>query len=156
MAVAVPWAYVHDHRCRIDRQDGIPGCLAILAIRSVLDSLPTMVGAPAAAKEPLAGANRIHREGVRLMTNPAPNRERPWRVLILDKSDPADPKWILATVVRPDDVWPVKAGANAVDDVTAAWDAFNNGLPKPTFIAMPAVQCWRIDDRTTTRDVSGT
>jgi hypothetical protein len=111
---------------------------------------------PAAAKEPLAGANRIHREGVRLMTNPAPNRERPWRVLILDKSDPADPKWILATVVRPDDVRPVKAGANAVDDVTAAWDAFSNGLPKPTFIAMPAVQCWRIDDRTTTRDVSGT
>jgi len=46
MAVAVPWAYVHDHRCRIDRQDSIPGCLAILAIRGILDSLPTLVGAP--------------------------------------------------------------------------------------------------------------
>lgn len=68
-------------------------------------------------------------------------------MLILDKSDPADPKWILATVVRPDDVRPAKAGANAVDDVTAAWDALSNGLYKPAFIAMPAVQCWRIDDR---------
>ncbi len=28
---------------------------------------------------------------------------RPWRILILDR-DPADPKWVLATVVIPSDV----------------------------------------------------
>jgi hypothetical protein len=78
------------------------------------------------------------------MTHPAPTNG-PWRVLILDTSDPADPKWILATVARPEDVRPARPGAFDVDDVTDAWVALNSGLCKPAFTAMPAVQCWQID-----------
>jgi hypothetical protein len=33
------------------------------------------------------------------------HREHPWRILLLDR-DPADPKWLLATVVLPADVRP--------------------------------------------------
>jgi len=68
----------------------------------------------------------------------------PWHVLILD-GDPADPKWILTTVARPEDVRPARPGAAAVDGVTAAWVALSSGLHKPAFTAMAAVRCWRID-----------
>ena len=78
------------------------------------------------------------------MTYPPPGNG-PWRVLILD-GDRADPKWILVTVARPEDVRPAKPGAAAVDRVTAAWVALGSGLNKLTFIAMPAVRCWRIDE----------
>jgi len=77
------------------------------------------------------------------MTHPPPGNG-PWHVLILD-SDPADPKWILATVAGPGDVRPARPGAAAVDGVTAAWVALGSGLPKPAFTAMPAVRCCRID-----------
>jgi hypothetical protein len=33
------------------------------------------------------------------------HREHPWRILLLDR-DPADPKWLLATVTLPTDVRP--------------------------------------------------
>jgi hypothetical protein len=36
---------------------------------------------------------------------PAPGPNGRWRVLILDR-DPADPKWILATIATPDEIRP--------------------------------------------------
>jgi hypothetical protein len=74
------------------------------------------------------------------MTHPPPGNG-PWRVLILD-SDPADPKWILAT--SPGLKMCAPPGAATVDAVTAAWVALKSSLHKPAF-AMPAVRCWRID-----------
>ena len=39
--------------------------------------------------------------------HPITSSTGPWRILILDR-DPADPKWILATVAAPDDVRPAR------------------------------------------------
>ena len=41
---------------------------------------------------------------------PAPGPHGPWRVLILDR-DPADPKWILATIATPDEIRPARPDA---------------------------------------------
>jgi hypothetical protein len=42
---------------------------------------------------------------------PAPGPNGPWRVFILDR-DPADPKWILATVATPGDIRPARPGCH--------------------------------------------
>ncbi len=55
----------------------------------------------------------------------------PWRILILDR-DPADPKWILATVVIPSDVRPAlldTATGNAGQQAAADWVAQLTGRP---------------------------
>jgi hypothetical protein len=78
------------------------------------------------------------------MTHPPPGNG-PWRILILD-GDPANPKWILTTVARPEDVRPARPGAATVNAVTAAWVALNSGLHSPAFTAMPMAHCWRIDE----------
>jgi len=75
---------------------------------------------------------------------PAPGPNGPWRVLILD-GDPADPKWILATVATPDDIWPARPGAT-VDEVTAAWVASAAGLFRPSLTPLPGALCWRVDE----------
>jgi hypothetical protein len=82
------------------------------------------------------------------VANPVSNG--PWRILVLDP-DATDPKWILATVARPEDVRPARHDAAEVDDVIATWIAVNSGLYKPAFTAMPAAQCWRIDEPRGTR-----
>jgi hypothetical protein len=69
----------------------------------------------------------------------------PWRILILD-ADPADPKWILATVTQPDHVRPANPEAAVVDEVTEAWVVHSSEVPRPVFTAIPA-KCWRIDAR---------
>jgi hypothetical protein len=51
--------------------------------------------------------------------DPTTTGNGPWRLLVLDR-DPADPKWILATVATPGDVrpaWP----SGTVDEDTAIW-----------------------------------
>jgi hypothetical protein len=68
-----------------------------------------------------------------------------WRILILD-ADPADPKWILATVTQPRHVRPADPDAAAVDEVTAAWVVHSSEIPRPVLTVMPA-KCWRIDAR---------
>jgi hypothetical protein len=73
-----------------------------------------------------------------------PSSSGPWRVLIHD-SDPADPKWILATVASPSDVRPAGAGEEP-DDLAAAWLRTRNGGGPHRLIPMPRAQCWRIDD----------
>jgi hypothetical protein len=75
---------------------------------------------------------------------PAPGPSGLWRVLILDR-DPADPKWILATVAMPGDVRPARPGAT-VDEVTAAWVASAAGLFHPALTSLPGALCWRVDE----------
>jgi hypothetical protein len=75
---------------------------------------------------------------------PAPGPNGPWRVLILDR-DPADPKWILATVASPGDVRPARPGAS-VDEVTAAWVASASGLHRTGFTPLPGALAWRVDE----------
>ena len=69
----------------------------------------------------------------------------PWRILILD-ADPADPKWIMATVTQPGHVRPADPDTAAVDEVTTAWVVHSSEVPRPVLTAMPA-KCWRIDAR---------
>jgi hypothetical protein len=69
----------------------------------------------------------------------------PWRILILD-ADPADPKWILATVTQPDHVRPSNPDTAAVDEMTAAWVVHSSEITDPLLTAMRA-KCWRIDAR---------
>jgi hypothetical protein len=72
----------------------------------------------------------------------------PWRILILD-ADPADPKWILATVTQPGHVRPANPEAAVVDEVTAAWVIRSSEIPDPLLTAVRA-KCWRIDARQNT------
>lgn len=69
---------------------------------------------------------------------------RPWRLLVLDP-DPADPKWILATVATPGDVRPATPGAT-VDEVTTQWVASASGLYRPALTPVPGALCWRVDE----------
>ena len=72
----------------------------------------------------------------------------PWRILILD-ADPADPKWILATVTQPDHVRPANPEAAVVDEVTAAWVMQSSEIPDLLLTAIRA-KCWRIDAKNNT------
>ena len=73
-----------------------------------------------------------------------PTTSGPWRVLILDP-DPADPKWLLATICQPGDVRPAGPGETELDEVTAAWVRSHNG-EAPTLTALPRALCWRVDE----------
>jgi hypothetical protein len=75
---------------------------------------------------------------------PAPGPNGPWRVLILDR-DPADPKWILATITTPGDIRPAHPDAT-VDEVTAAWVASATGLFRPALTPLPGALAWRVDE----------
>ena len=70
------------------------------------------------------------------MRHPPP-ANGPWRVLIFDP-DPADPKWVLATVASPRDVRPASSTARDVDDATAAWVIATSGLHDLALIALPS------------------
>jgi hypothetical protein len=72
----------------------------------------------------------------------------PWRILILD-ADPADSKWILATVTQPGHVRPADPDAAAVDELTAVWVMHTSEITRLVLTAMPA-KCWRIDTRNDT------
>jgi hypothetical protein len=69
----------------------------------------------------------------------------PWRVLVLDRSDRSDPKWVLATVADPADVRPAGGADEAPDEVTTAWVRARNG-DAPELTALPRALCWRVDD----------
>ncbi len=75
---------------------------------------------------------------------PGPNG--PWRLLILDR-DPADPKWILATVTTPADVQPAQRGdATAIVPAGGAWVRGLLGRPGAALIPLHCPQVWRIDE----------
>jgi hypothetical protein len=69
----------------------------------------------------------------------------PWRILVLDP-DPADPKWIVATVVELADVRPAGPGA-VLDEVTAAWVGARAGLHRPALTRLRHADVWRIDEQ---------
>jgi hypothetical protein len=68
-----------------------------------------------------------------------------WKLLLLD-TDPADPKWLLATVAEPGDVRPARPGENTLDEVTDAWVRARVGHPA-ALTAMPHALTWRVDER---------
>jgi len=77
--------------------------------------------------------------------DPTTTGNGPWRLLILDR-DPADPKWILATVATPGDVrpaWP----SGTVDEDTAAWVAMATGLYRPALTRLRHADVWRIGEQ---------
>jgi len=73
-----------------------------------------------------------------------PATNGPWRLLIFDP-DPADPKWILATVATPNDIRPARPCATE-DEVTAAWVASAADLSRPALTPLPGASCWRVDE----------
>jgi hypothetical protein len=66
-----------------------------------------------------------------------------WRILIHDP-EPADPKWLLATVAGPADVRPASPGETAPDQVTTQWVADCHGQPV-TLTRLPRASVWRVD-----------
>jgi len=79
-----------------------------------------------------------------MSNSPTTTGNGPWRILVLDR-DPTDPKWILATVGAPADVWPARPGAT-VDEMTAAWVASASGLHRPALTPLPGALAWRVDE----------
>jgi hypothetical protein len=82
------------------------------------------------------------------MTNPA----RPWRILLLDP-DPADPKWILASVAAPGDVrpaWPASTPPALAEAVS--WIRDQTGDPGATLTPMRHAAAWRIEEDGQPRD----
>ena len=77
--------------------------------------------------------------------DPTTTTRGPWRILVLD-SDPADPKWIVATVVELADVRPAGPGA-VLDEVTAAWVGARAGLHRPALTRLRHADVWRIDEQ---------
>ena len=85
------------------------------------------------------------------MSNPSstpPAVNGPWRVLILDR-DPADPKWILATVAAPGDVRPAWASElvdGEVPELAQAWAAARHGLGQVALTPLRGALAWRVDE----------
>jgi hypothetical protein len=82
------------------------------------------------------------------MTDPSTTpsaRNGPWRIVILDR-DPADPKWVLATVAAPRDVLPARPGQAVLDEVTAAWVATRHGLARVVLMPLRGALAWRVDE----------
>jgi hypothetical protein len=73
----------------------------------------------------------------------------PWRILVLDR-DPADPKWLLATIVTPGDVQPALDGPGGctptLDGEVGEW---LRGLLGHAVHLTPLhrAEAWRIDGR---------
>ena len=70
----------------------------------------------------------------------------PWRLLVLDRTDPADPLWIVALVDSAADVRPADTAEADLDDVTVRWAASRHGLAHVTLTALPRAKCWRLDE----------
>jgi hypothetical protein len=76
-----------------------------------------------------------------------------WRVLILDRDDPDDPRWLIATVADPEDVRPAEGSEGELDpfaepgERTRAWVASRGSHPHITLHPLPSARCWRLDGR---------
>lgn len=72
----------------------------------------------------------------------------PWRVLVFDRSDAADPKWIIASVTLPADVRPAAVEPDGVRYAdwpeATSWVAQIVGF-KPQLVPISAI-VWRIDE----------
>jgi hypothetical protein len=71
--------------------------------------------------------------------DPSTSSRRPsWRLLVLDRSEPDDTRWLIATVAEPGDVRPA-GPSDTPDDVTRAWAG-------GTLTALRRARVWRIDE----------
>jgi hypothetical protein len=77
------------------------------------------------------------------MTDPATHPG--WRLLILDRDDPGDPRWLIATVTDPADVIPADDGEAEPGEAVRVWAASRHGHPRLTLAAMPSARVWRMD-----------
>jgi hypothetical protein len=82
---------------------------------------------------------------VRLMRNsPIGATNGPWRLLILDRDDPSDARWLIVTVAGPADVRPADATGDEPTDLVRAWASARHGS-HVTLTKLPHARCWRID-----------
>jgi hypothetical protein len=73
------------------------------------------------------------------------HRSGPWRLLVLDRSEHDDPRWLLCTVAAPADVRPAEAAEEAPDEVAARWLRGRNGGQPHTLTELRNTRCWRVD-----------
>lgn len=79
------------------------------------------------------------------MSHPAPGGR--WRLVILDR-DPADPKWLLATITLPSDVRPAvldTAGRYTGWQAITRWVSEMTGRPAALVPVQDAL-AWRVDE----------
>lgn len=73
----------------------------------------------------------------------------PWRLLFLDRSDPRDPHWLLATVTRAADVRPAvldEAGRYTDWREVTQWVRDNLGRSEVSLVPLPIPLVWRVDE----------
>ncbi len=75
--------------------------------------------------------------------DPTPTGNGPWRLLILDH-DPADPKWIMATVTSPADVQPALTGGSL--PAALRWVRALLGRPGAALVPLHRAEVWRVDE----------
>ena len=66
-----------------------------------------------------------------------------WRILILDRTDAQDPKWLLAIVASPADVRPADPAREAPDEVTAHWAGARTG--RAVAVTPLRASVWRVE-----------
>jgi hypothetical protein len=66
-----------------------------------------------------------------------------WTLLILDRDDLDDPRWLIATIT-PDDVRPATESSHEPGEDTRAWVASRASHPRVTLHPLFA-RCWRLD-----------
>jgi hypothetical protein len=81
-----------------------------------------------------------------MSNDPTTTGNGPWRLLILDR-DPADPKWVLATVTSPADVTPASLGdVLAIASTGGDWVRGRLGSLNATLTPMTRAHVWQIDE----------
>jgi hypothetical protein len=72
-----------------------------------------------------------------------------WRLLLLDRTEADDPRWLVATVESPDDVRPAElddTGQPLAADFMAAIAFASDRAGKPAVLtSLPAARAWLID-----------
>jgi hypothetical protein len=63
----------------------------------------------------------------------------------LDRDDPADPRWLVATVTDPADVRPAGDDGDDLGEPVRAWAASRHSYPRLTLTPLPSARCWRLD-----------
>lgn len=85
-----------------------------------------------------------------MSNTPTTTTTGPWRILVFDPSDPADPRWVLATVTMPSDVRPAD-----VDDAghrytnwpgVTRWVRGQVGRSDVSLVPLDRALAWRVDE----------
>jgi hypothetical protein len=65
----------------------------------------------------------------------------PWQVLLLDRSDRTDPRWLVATICTPADVLPAGLADESPSEEVTQWVAGRAGRPV-TLVPLARVTAW--------------